>query len=288
MQSLSNRKTLYISDLDGTLLNKSAELSEYTIKSLNDMIAKGLDFTVATARTIASSGMILAGLDLRIPIVLMNGVLIYDIHKRRYDQINALHPEIVAAITEILEAFNTTGLMYELCNGELRTYYESLEQKPVRDFVEERKTLYNKPFRHTGSFSDISPEHIIYFTLIDTYERLLPVHNALVSRPGLNMALYKDNYSPELWYLEMFSDKASKRNAVNYLRATNSYESIVGFGDNLNDLPMFEACDVRVAVETANPAVRAAADHICGANDSDGVVRWLENNVNKGPTNEPD
>ena len=276
---MNTGKILYISDLDGTLLNKSAELSGYTVRALNRMIADGLDFTVATARTIASSGKILADLDLRIPIVLMNGVLIYDIQEQRYDQINALPPLTAAAVTDILEAYEASGLMYELYNGELRTYYESLEQKPVRDFVEERMVLYNKPFRHTGRFSDISPEHIIYFTLIDTYERLLPVRDALVTHPGLNMALYKDNYSPDLWYLEMFSDKASKRNAVNYLRAAYGCERITGFGDNLNDLPMFEACDVRVAVENAAPEVRAAADYICGANDADGVVKWLAENA---------
>ena len=33
-------KTLYISDLGGTLLNKDAELSEYTVEHLNRMYSK--------------------------------------------------------------------------------------------------------------------------------------------------------------------------------------------------------------------------------------------------------
>ena len=41
---------LYISDLDGTLLNSEGKLSEYTIKTINEMIEEGLDFTIATAR----------------------------------------------------------------------------------------------------------------------------------------------------------------------------------------------------------------------------------------------
>jgi hydroxymethylpyrimidine pyrophosphatase-like HAD family hydrolase len=79
--------------------------------------------------------------------------------------------------------------------------------------------------------------------------------------------------------LEAFSAAASKRNAVAYLREAYGYERVVGFGDNLNDLPMFEVCDVRVAVENARPEVKAAANHICGANDNDGVVRWIEENA---------
>ena len=91
-----------------------------------------------------------------------------------------------------------------------------------------------------------------------------------------------DTYSPDFWYLEAFSAEASKQNAVTYLRETYGYKRVVGFGDNLNDLPMFAACDVRVAVENAKPDVIAAADQICGANDRNGVAKWLEENHHIG------
>ncbi|MGN1450967.1 MAG: HAD family hydrolase, partial [Eubacteriales bacterium] len=47
------------------------------------------------------------------------------------------------------------------------------------------------------------------------------------------------------------------------------------FGDNLNDLPLFEGCDVSVAVANAVPDVIKAADFVCGANAADGVVEWI-------------
>ena len=51
---------LFISDLDGTLLNGNAEVTEFTRDTLNRLMAKGLNFTAATARTLASAGKILA------------------------------------------------------------------------------------------------------------------------------------------------------------------------------------------------------------------------------------
>ena len=41
-------KTLWISDLDGTLLNKEKKVSDYTKKILNEKIAEGLCFSIAT------------------------------------------------------------------------------------------------------------------------------------------------------------------------------------------------------------------------------------------------
>ena len=266
---------LYISDLDGTLLNRSAELSEYAKSTLNALIAGGLNFSVATARTLATADKILDGLELRIPIVLMNGVLVYDTGRKCYLKMHTLQPKTVAAVIQVLQMFEVTGFLYELRNEELVTYHETLVHKPLRDFMDERIARYNKPFRHIDSFSGVSPEHVIYFTLLDTHDRLEPVCDALAAQPGLKLSFYQDVYSSDLWYLEMFSDMASKQSGVDFLRNAYGFERVVGFGDNLNDLPMFSACDVCVAVDNANPAVKAAADCVCGACDSDGVVKWL-------------
>ena len=276
---MSIGKTLYISDLDGTLLNNSAELSEYTTNTLNAMIARGIHFSVATARTLASSAKILSGLMLRLPIVLMNGVLIYDMERKQYTQVNNLAPKTVSEIIETLRQFEITGLMYELKDGALMTYHESLEKKPLRDFVEERISKYYKTFQHTDGFESISPENVIYFTLLDMRERLIPVYEALSSQTDLKSTFYEDNYRPGFWYLEIFSDKASKQNAVDHLREVYGFEHIIGFGDNLNDLPMFAACDVKVAAGNAKPEVKATANYICDTNDNDGVARWMEENV---------
>lgn len=273
------KKTLYISDLDGTLLNRSAELSEYSKNSLNRMLASGINFSIATARTIASAGKIMADVSLDIPMILMNGVLIYDLKRKQHIQINELGVQTVVELIGALKALNVTGLMYELKNDELMTYYESLDAKPIRDFIEERKTRYYKTFRQANKFSDVSPEHIIYFTLLDTHDKILPVCDVLAKLNGINLTMYKDNYSEDLWYLEIFSKSASKQNAVIFLREMYGFERVICFGDNLNDLPMFSASDVRIAVENAKMEVKAAADLICDTNDNDGVVKWIEQNA---------
>lgn len=45
-------KTLYVSDLDGTLLRKNETLSTYTIKTINTLTASGMLFSYATARSL--------------------------------------------------------------------------------------------------------------------------------------------------------------------------------------------------------------------------------------------
>ena len=104
-------KTLYISDLDGTLLNSVAELSGFTAETLKSLSARGIYFTAATARTAATAAKLLDGLGLRAPAVLMNGVCVFDVDKKEYIKVEVLADTVkqMAAqegITEQLKAEN--------------------------------------------------------------------------------------------------------------------------------------------------------------------------------------
>jgi Cof subfamily protein (haloacid dehalogenase superfamily) len=269
-------KTLYISDLDGTLLNKNVELSDFTVSTLNQLIHQGVNFTVATARTIASVSSIMAPVALNLPVILMNGVLVYDMPSRKYINTKYLPTNNMADILHILKDHNLTGFMYEVKDQKLATYYERLETRALRDFHDERVNRYQKPFTKVASFADANPEHIIYFSLMDTKERLESAYQAMQGNSAIATAFYKDIYSTEdIWFLEVFSAAATKYNAAMYLRDTLGYDNVIGFGDNVNDLPLFKACDITCAVANAREEVKEAATHVIESNLSDGVPRWL-------------
>ena len=275
---MNTNKTLYISDLDGTLLNQSAKLTAYTENVLNSMMEKGLNFSVATARLLEPVRNMLANLKINVPIVLMNGVLIYDIEHDEYIRVSKIFPEAVITIVKEINKFEISGFMYELNNGKFMTYHEFFRQQPIPEYLEKRAVSY-KSICVPNGFSSISPDNIVYFTLINTQERLQPLHDALVvAQPDLNLAFYKNIYSEDMWFLEIFSKDASKKNAIIYLKETFGFERVVGFGDNHNDLPMFQICDIRVAVDNAITEIKEAADFVCDTNDNDGVAKWLKNN----------
>lgn len=52
-------------------------------------------------------------------------------------------------------------------------------------------------------------------------------------------------------------------------------EKLTVFGDNLNDLPMFDIADTAVAVANAHDAVCEAADIRIGPNTDDSVARYI-------------
>lgn len=272
-------KTLYISDLDGTLLNNDVMLTDRTINILNSLIDNGLLFTVATARTIASVKYILKDLNLNLPIIMMNGVCIYDPVKEEYIRVEALNKEELRLLISVIEENHLKGFMYSINNQKLATYYEDIINKSQKDFFEERVVKYNKKFTRVDKFSMLMDEPVIYFSLMDYKEKLYDVHCLVEKLPNINSVFYKDNYSQDIWYLEIFSKQASKYHAVQFLRSYLSIDYVVGFGDNQNDMALYKACDKFYAVENAIEELKRKADGVIGRNTEDGVALWLKQNI---------
>jgi 5-amino-6-(5-phospho-D-ribitylamino)uracil phosphatase len=269
-------KTVYYSDLDGTLLNHDAELSEYTVKTLNDLVGRGLLFGVATARTAATVSKILARVPVNMPAVLMNGVCIYDLAEERYLKTEAIPAEARAQMLKIIGEHKLRGFIYAMKDNKMATFYENADSPYTWAFMEERIRKYGKIFTQVENFSALGQENLIYYSVSDTKELLMDACQKLSVIPGLHVEFYHDIYGDQNWYLEACSGRASKQNAINFLRRSCGFDWAVGFGDNLNDLSLFAACDECYAVGNAKAEVLMKADAIIGTNVEDGVARWLE------------
>ena len=167
------------------------------------------------------------------------------------------------------------GFMYKLVDDVMSTYYISLDNQSHRVFHDERKNKYNRKFIQTSDFTNHIDNDIIYFTMIDTYDIIKPVYDEISKIDGLKTEIYEDVYNRGNWFFEIFSQNASKYNAVNYLRDNYSIEHIVAFGDNLNDIPMFKASDECYAVANARDELKEYATEIIDSNTDNGVVKQL-------------
>ncbi|MGN0620619.1 MAG: HAD family hydrolase [Porcipelethomonas sp.] len=265
-------KKLFVSDLDGTLLDNNARISSFTEKIVNMLAEDGMFFTFATARSVYSAKPITSNLKINVPCILMNGVSVYDISENRYIK-NEFIPESVSrCIINSFEKHNVKCFMYKIRGDVLTAYFTEITPGVMQQFAEERKNRYGKPFVKCTVFEP-DPE-IVYFTASDEYERLFPVKEEVSHIDGADFAFYRDTYTGK-WYLEVFSEKASKANGVRFLRENYGFEYVTAFGDNQNDLPMFSESDCKIAVGNADIRVKEMADFIADTNVCDGVAKWL-------------
>ncbi|MCL2409754.1 MAG: Cof-type HAD-IIB family hydrolase, partial [Oscillospiraceae bacterium] len=138
------KNTLFISDLDGTLLNRNAELSEYTANTLNRLIDRGMQFSIATARTADSAIQIMSRVNLNLPVILMNGALIYDTQRQSYIKTIKIEREAVSAIIGIIKKHAINGFMYGIRDNKAAFYYKELDTQPLQNYFDDRSRKYNR------------------------------------------------------------------------------------------------------------------------------------------------
>ena len=176
---------LFVTDLDGTLINKDRQVTKKSEEIINELIKSGMNFTVATARTPATAVEILQNLDLKLPVALMNGVLIYDTKELKYIDIKDINIESTYKILDIFEKYNKNPLVYGIVDNHLWVYHKEFEHAYEYNFYKERADKELKTFVKISNYKEsVLKSSIINFVAFDEYEKT--VQNAL-SDLGMNI-----------------------------------------------------------------------------------------------------
>ena len=270
---------VFISDLDGTLLDSHAEVSEFSTRCLNDLLNQGLHFTIATARTPLSALRILQNIPIDIPMILMNGAFIYSPQEQKCLHMVDFGMECIDSLAKIERMAGMWGMLFAVEDGKIQIYLKT--DKPYlwenyfdHDFLEKFGLVHRDYIEK--ALDEVADKKIVYAMYTDDGpERLDKMARLLGGQPGLTVDHYKDVYTENRWYLEISSASTSKYHAVLWLKEFCHSTNLVGFGDGKNDLPLMEACNEFYAVENACPELKKKAGGIIKSNKDDGVARYL-------------
>ena len=122
---------------------------------------------------------------------------------------------------------------------------------------------------------------MIYFVFIDSKENIQIIHDILSNIEGIGLIMYKDIYDKESYLLEVYSTRATKANGIKKLKGEGNYTKVISFGDQLNDLNMFQEADEAYAVGNAVKEIKKIATAVIGTNDEGSVARFIYEHANK-------
>lgn len=270
-------QTLYISDLDGTLLNRNSTVSPHSIEKINYLLQKGMLFTIATARTPATVVPLLEQLQIDIPAVLMNGAVLYDIRRKLYIRTNGFTDNSALRYIDLLEKRGLIPFVYRIDNNKLKVFHKPLAYDIQREFKRQRENTPYKEFIPTINYSvELLDNPPLFLMVIDRFDKL-QIAAAEINRTGkCSLFCYRDVVDLEYGYLEIYPKGVSKAATAQQIIDKLTPWEVVAFGDNLNDMPLFKIADRRYAPENAVDEVKQQATAIIADNDHDGVALFLE------------
>lgn len=269
-------KTLYISDMDGTLLQSNGKMSEFTKEKLNDFYKKGIPFSVATARSMVSAMPLLEGIHFAAPVVLMNGVFVYDTESGKAVKYHEIEHCVLQQVLDCFYEKNLHPFMFLYSDDyKLSIKYTEFDNDGMKEFYDMRVDMLDGRFTQTDDLTKIEKgQHPVYVNYYALPQFLDDIVEKLKSIPEIDFAYYKDSYSDD-WLIEIYSHTASKANGAKEVRDIVNADTITAFGDNLNDIKMLKGADTAVAVENSVQQVKDIADIVIGTNNEDSVVKYI-------------
>lgn len=225
---------LYVSGIDAVLVSRHDTMIPYNKVELNRLIALGAKFTVSTVRTPASLITLMEGVNLNLPVIAMDGAVLYDIKENMYLESVPLKKDISDRAERIISETGLHCFVNVLYDNTLMIYYGELVNDAEKDLL---KNLRRSPYRNYTHMSfrrnDTEKEQVIYLMVLAEDDKISCLHDALragdidmEARVTLSPAAEYEGYT----YLKIYSKEASKANMLKKLKERVQSEKVVTFG----------------------------------------------------------
>jgi Cof subfamily protein (haloacid dehalogenase superfamily) len=265
---------LIVFDLDGTLLDRRSQISDFTSETLKLLHQRGIAYTVATGRTLHAARDAIRGHAFIQPQVYKNGVTIWDPRDSALRHQHTLSPAEIAEVLSAFASLDVVPFVFTLEPNDVHAvYHPATNDLPARLLESELK-------RHTGlhlrPLSQLPADAaVINISALGQEYAVRTLAAKLEHTAHLVAYLGHGIGTADIFWLDIHHSASSKGAAIEQLREDLQFSRVICFGDSENDLSMFTTADEAYAPANASDQVKSAATAVIGHHDEDGIARFL-------------
>ena len=268
-------KNIYITDLDHTFLRTDLSLSDYTKKIWNSY-ANDAVLSVATARTYKKTVQFLEGIVVNAPMILLDGSLIATIDKKIIDT-KFINKDIADEIIDEGAKLGIYPFILSLADKNLNEAF--LYSSILNVYQKEVLTHYAKDdnLQEQKHIKAMQDNFKIVYMGDETLLRELASNLKVIYGENLKFILAPEAYVG-CYFLTILHKNADKSHGIKSVSEAVGFDlnKLTVFGDNFNDIGMFELANISVAVANAQEGVKLRADIVLEhTNNEDGVAKYL-------------
>lgn len=167
--------------MDDTLLSEEQKLSPYSLVELNRMLADGANFTVSTMRTPASLIEPLRGVKLKLPVIAMDGAVMYDLNKHEYLRAYVISRETVESLQRFLDSFGINYFMNMILDNMLVIQYQELQNDAEKDIYDK---MHTSLYRNYTTMNLLPEAECVYFMIIQPKQRIQTICEEMKRKEG--------------------------------------------------------------------------------------------------------
>jgi Cof subfamily protein (haloacid dehalogenase superfamily) len=264
---------MIVSDMDGTLLNEDLSISNETLETIQKVREQGIIFTIATGRPDQLTKEYVEVLSLDSSFIMCNGSVIGHPFKKDRAYSKTIDKKVVLEIVEILEKENfmymvyTKNAIYSKPNDRVELFLARNEELQYN-----QRSVWHTKYTKEDLVKDPVDKILLIEqngkTMMDIKEKIKHIDSI-------------DFVSSNVRFLDVIPKGISKGEAVLQLAKLYNIkqDEIVVFGDQKNDISMFEKIDYSVAMGNSSDDVKKHAKYTTKKNTENGVAWWINKHI---------
>jgi Cof subfamily protein (haloacid dehalogenase superfamily) len=259
------RYRLLVTDLDGTLVTSTREITPRVLTVVRAAQQRGVRVCLATGRMWPSTEPFARRLGADPPAILYNGGLVYDFSTSTVLRRVPLPYAAARAVLEMLREFPSVQPHLYVDD---RVFASGPSEETDR--YSRRNGLL---VELVGDLIAFLPSDAMKILIIGTPGDLAAVLAQIHARSLPVHAVFSDPT-----FLEILPQGSSKGTALEFMAQwlRIPLAEVIAVGDNLNDLEMIRAAGLGVAMGNAPPDVQSQADYVTATNDKEGLADVIE------------
>lgn len=263
---------LIVSDIDGTLVDNNNEISDLTVKTVKMLREKGILFSFASQRVHSSIVPLAEKLDVSIPFISLNGLLI-----QNYNGEANLNRSVIDKkyVDKAIELAGKYYIKIALCYNDRIVYTE--DNSVLKDFMSRLGTTYTL----VDSYDEYT-DNVLEIIMSGNDRKIMKkIHNSMSLPFGLilKVKFYRSQTYQGVYNIEIVRSRVNKKTGLKILSKNLNLKrnQVMVFGDWYNDRDLFQYGGLNIALENAVDELKEMADFVSDkSNEEDGVGNFLK------------
>lgn len=276
--------------MDGTLLNEKLEVSNRATNAILAAQKQGIEFVVATGRTVDSGYSFIRDKGITSPFIELNGARLFDESGKvqfthKMDQVDLttifqmidyykIHHEIITQNGSY--SSNSSQEHFEAYKGIFRDINPSISEKKLNNYIMEYMKNFKVNQVDNLNFLAEDRDTQVLKVLFNSHENpeiFREIEQEINKKPHNLIVTSASNFNLEINHLN-----ANKGQAVAEFSRMKGFQpnEVITIGDNINDLTMLEWADHSYAVDNAHMRAKKAASYLAPSHADEAVAKIIE------------
>ena len=250
--------TLFAVSMDEVLHSEISHLPDYSKVEFNRILDEGINLTMMTRHSAASLRESGAGINFRLPVILMDGAAIYDPNDDRYLHTVLIDHSEAVGLQKALQALDLSVYVSTVINNSMLIFYEHI----LPDSREMFNRLRRSPYRNYIHRSLPEGVDAVHLTAIASKEKIDAAYNELISHEVHNrykILRYDFEEKCPYAYMRILSNDADRHESLEKLKELAGFDNCLSFGSNADE---YDICVKAHEGESILKAVRRHAEPV--------------------------